>query len=232
MTDLNKVLIAVSTFNQADYFLPKCLQTIQKQTYKDFICVVGDDRSTDNTKEVVKSLNDNRFIYHLTPRKYTLNSYFYNWCANHYKNEYYITCDADNFFFPDHIEKLLGGFTKGDYVCVYGYANNAVYGDDKRTVVGQYFRGEPWNINRYIFGTSYNNFIDMSDILFKREYFIGCGGYMEGPGFQDYSIMVRLAIKYNNRIGYVPEVLTLYSILPDSQSRTRDADRLAHMNIF
>jgi len=223
------VLIAVSTFNQADFFLSNCLKSIQNQTYTDFICIVGDDHSTDNTKQVVENLKDNRFIYHLTPKKYVLNSYFYNWCAKEYDNEFFITCDGDNFLLPNHTERLIASI--GDNVCVYGYANNVVY-DDKRNIINQYFRGEPWEINRYIYGTSYYNFIDMSDILFRRKYFLECGGYIEGLKYQDYSIMTRLAIRNDNKIGYVPEVLTLYSVLPNSQSRTTDADLQSHINIF
>lgn len=233
----SQVLIAVSTFNQADYFLPKCLEYIKNQTYENFLCVIGDDHSTDNTKEIIQSLNDKRFIYHLTPRKYTLNSYFYNWVAKEYDNEYFITCDGDNLLLPKHTERLVGKMTEWAdfidiFVAVYGFAINSVYADDRRTILKQYLRGEPWDINRYIFNTSYNNFIDMSDILFRRKYFLGCGGYIEGIGYQDYSIMVRLAIKYNNRIGYIPEVLTAYSVLPSSQCRTTDADQQSHMNIF
>jgi glycosyltransferase involved in cell wall biosynthesis len=212
--------------------LPNCLKSIQNQTYKDFLCIVGDDRSTDNTKQVVDSLNDRRFVYHLTPEKYTLNSRFYNWCAEGNSYDYFITCDGDNVFFPDHVEKLMAKMVDSDYVVVYGFANNVVYDTDKRTVLKQYFRGEAWDINRYIFGTSYYNFIDMSDILFKRKEFVECGGYVTGLKYQDYSIMVRLAIKYDNRIGFVPEVLTLYSVLPDSQCRTKDADQISHMNIY
>jgi len=229
---MDKVLIAVSTFNQADFFLPKCLDAIKNQTYKNFICVVGDDHSTDNTKQVVKSLKDDRFVYHLTPRKYILNSYFYNWCAKNYDNEFFITCDGDNFLLENHTEKLVEKIKSDDFVAVYGFANNLVFAPDKRTITNQYFRGEPWEINRYIYGTSYYNFIDMSDILFRRKYFLDCGGYIEGLKYQDYSIMVRLAIMYKNRIGYVPEVLTYYSVLPDSQVRTKDADLESHKNIF
>jgi glycosyltransferase involved in cell wall biosynthesis len=227
---LNVVLIAVSTYNQAEFFLPTCLKAIQEQTYEDFLCIVGDDQSTDNTKEVVESLNDDRFVYHLTPKKYVLNSYFYNWVAENYDNQYLITCDGDNFLLPTHVEKLVENI--GNNVAVYGYANNLVFADDKRTVTSQYFRGEPWELNRYIYYTSYYNFIDMSDILFDRKAFIECGGYIPGLKYQDYSIMVRLAIMFKNRIGFVPEVLTYYSVLPDSQCRTTDADEESHKNIY
>jgi len=226
-----RVLITVSTFNQADYFLPLCLESIKAQTYKNFICIVGDDRSTDNTEEVVRKFGK-KFIYHRTPRKYVLNSYFYNWCAKNYRNEFFATIDGDNIYLPDHTEKLLEKMHSGDYVAVYGWANNIVYGDDNRTIKQKYFRGEPWEINRYVYGTSYYNFIDMSDILFRRKYFLGAGGYVEGLGYQDYSIMVRLAIKYNNRIGYVPQVLSLYAKREGAQSVTRDADENAHCRVF
>jgi hypothetical protein len=123
-------------------------------------------------------------------------------------------------------------------VAVYGFAVNVVYGIDKRTIIQQYYRGEPWDINRYIFSTAYYNYIDMSDIMFDRKVFLECGGYLTGedwtksPLYQDYSIMVRLAIKYNNRIGFVPEILTFYAKLFDSQSISVDNDLESHMRIF
>jgi glycosyltransferase involved in cell wall biosynthesis len=235
-----KIVVAVSTYNQADFLLPLCLESIQNQTFKDFVCIVGDDHSTDNTKEVVERFakKDKRFVYHLTLKKYVLNSYFYNWVAQNYNCEYLATCDGDNFFLPRHLQVLYNKFSQGDYIAVYAWANNLVWKDDRRTKDYQYFRGQPWDLNSYIYNTSYCNFIDMSDILFKRKYYLKAGGYLttpdskDCPSYQDYSIMIRLAIKFDNKIGYCPEVLTFYSVFEDSQCRTRDATLERHKNIF
>ena len=228
------VLIAVSTYNQAEFFLPACLEYIKAHDYGDFFCVVGYDHSTDNTAHVVKKFaKDSRFLYHLTPVKYGRNSNFYNWAAKTYTDfDYFITCDGDNFLLENHTSLLMDKMLSGDYVAVYGLARNVVYADDNKTVIRQYTRGFDWDINRFVYGTSYNNWIDMSDILFKREKFIEAGGYLEDRGFQDYSIMLRLAIKFDNKIACVPEIITHYSVRESSQARTDDDSQQAHMEIL
>ncbi|WGK63799.1 glycosyltransferase family 2 protein [Croceiramulus getboli] len=48
------------------------LRSIQNQTYADFQCLITDDRSTDNTKEIVERFckTDERFKYRLKPKSY------------------------------------------------------------------------------------------------------------------------------------------------------------------
>lgn len=230
----SKLLIAVSTFNQADFFLPRCLGCIQSQEFEDYVCIVGDDQSEDNTEQVVNDMKDERFVYYRTPSKYFYNSIFYNEAARIGKEAgaiYFKTCDGDNFLLDDHLQKHMDYMASADFEVIYSYARNCIW-DDNHTIVDQYGRGMPWNLNSYIYGTSYNNFIDMSDITFKINSFINCGGYIEGIGFQDYSIMVRLALMYDNRVGFIPEFLTQYNRLPGGMATTRDASLESHMNIF
>lgn len=55
--------ILTTTFNCSQY-IEQCLNSLRSQNFKDFVCYITDDLSTDNTKEIIKRIisNDNRFI--------------------------------------------------------------------------------------------------------------------------------------------------------------------------
>lgn len=225
-----RVAIFVATYNQADTFLPKCLEYIKNQTYKNFICVVGDDHSKDKTYKVVEDLNDRRFVYHYNEKKYGQGLGFYNWAVRKYTNRYFCICDGDNYLYPESVEKRLREISKG-YSAVYGYGVNVDYSNMDNPVI-MYTRERKWDINDYIYGSSYNNYIDGSDIMFRRSSFIKAGGFYEGKEYQDYSVMVRIAITSNNNISYVPQVLAQHNNHSKCVSYSSANTHKAHINIF
>ena len=66
-----KVTIILATFNRA-HFILETLDSIQNQTYKNWECIIVDDYSADNTKEVIEAFikKDNRFFYYLKTANY------------------------------------------------------------------------------------------------------------------------------------------------------------------
>lgn len=62
--NLPLVSIVIGTFNQAEY-LPYTLDSIKNQTYQNWECIIVDDGSVDNTKEVLQQYvaKDSRFKY-------------------------------------------------------------------------------------------------------------------------------------------------------------------------
>lgn len=65
------ISIIIATYNRA-HFILEMLQSVQKQSYVDFECLIIDDGSTDNTCEIVSDFikNDLRFSYQKRPNTY------------------------------------------------------------------------------------------------------------------------------------------------------------------
>lgn len=56
------ISVIITTYNREN-LLPRALESVLMQTYKNYEIVIIDDGSTDNTKEVLKSFNDKRINY-------------------------------------------------------------------------------------------------------------------------------------------------------------------------
>src|SRR5690606_22147214 len=67
-----KVTILLATYNRS-HLIGETLYSIQNQTYKNWECIIVDDYSIDNTKEVIEEFikQDNRFIYFLKTKQYS-----------------------------------------------------------------------------------------------------------------------------------------------------------------
>ena len=56
------VSIIIPTYNRCQ-MVGRAINSVIQQTYTNFECIVVDDASTDDTKQVVTSINDSRIIY-------------------------------------------------------------------------------------------------------------------------------------------------------------------------
>ncbi len=64
MNKIPTVSVIITTYNRAD-LLPRAINSVLNQTYKDFELIIVDDGSTDNTKEIVEDFQqkDSRIVY-------------------------------------------------------------------------------------------------------------------------------------------------------------------------
>lgn len=100
------ITIIVATYNRA-HFILEMLQSIQKQSYVDFECLIIDDGSTDNTSNVVTDFikNDKRFSYQIRPNTYKkglpgVRNFGLDIC----KGDYIIFFDDDDIIHPDNLK--------------------------------------------------------------------------------------------------------------------------------
>lgn len=95
-------------YNRAD-LLPRCFESMKRQTRKDFIWMVIDDGSTDNTRQVVEAWQsqplDFAIEYHYKENGGLHTAY--NEAIAHIKTELCVCIDSDDFMPDDAVEKIL-----------------------------------------------------------------------------------------------------------------------------
>jgi glycosyltransferase involved in cell wall biosynthesis len=107
MSDQNDIFfsVVVPTYNRAD-LITKTLQSLLNQQYTNYEIIVVDDGSTDNTEEVVKSLDNQRIIY--VKKNNAERAAARNYGAAMAKGEYINFFDSDDLAYPNHISEAIG----------------------------------------------------------------------------------------------------------------------------
>ena len=109
-------LIAISTYKEEQNIF-RLIKRIREQ-FKDISILIINDKSEDNTKNLIKKLNDKNLIYLERPKKLGLGtahklSIFY---AIKYKFKFLITMDADFSHDPSYLKNLMSLSDENNFV--------------------------------------------------------------------------------------------------------------------
>ena len=104
------VSVIINCFN-GEQFINKCLQSVINQTHKNLEIIIWNNKSTDNSLEVVRRINDNR-IKIFNSDVHTNISIARNRALNNSKGEYICFLDVDDFWDTNKINKQLKSFEK------------------------------------------------------------------------------------------------------------------------
>lgn len=203
----------MSTYNRAKKYLPKAIESVLNQTFKDFEFIIVDDGSTDRTSKVVASYKDSRIKYYRI-KHFGCDTRPKNIGTKRSNGKYLAYLDDDCQFRPDHLQALLREIEKEEnegVVMVYG-DRWVTFEDGKRKgQIGVYGDFDQAELMR-------RNFIDTSDVLVKREAIFKVGGWNENiKKFIDWNLWVRMA-KYGYYFKRVPIILTDYLVHKDMKS--------------
>lgn len=107
-----KVSVIIPTYNRAD-LLPRAINSVLNQTFKDFELIVVDDGSTDNTKELISDFQkkDNRIQY-IWQENSGAPAKPKNTGIKNSKGEFLAFLDSDDEWLPEKLEKQLKLFEK------------------------------------------------------------------------------------------------------------------------
>ena len=100
-----RVTIFVPTYNRARW-LPEAIESALAQTYEDFVLVVSDNGSTDETPEVVGRFDDPRLVYVRQERHLGLNEHF-NHCYGAAETDYMFLIPDDDVMQPDVLAQTI-----------------------------------------------------------------------------------------------------------------------------
>jgi teichuronic acid biosynthesis glycosyltransferase TuaG len=116
--ELNTPLVSaiVTTYNRAN-LIGETINSILKQSFKNFELLIVDDGSTDNTGDVINSFQDKRIVY-IKSDNWGGPARPRNIGIKRAKGEYIAFCDDDDLWVKDKLEKQLNIFKTYDVVGV------------------------------------------------------------------------------------------------------------------
>ncbi len=183
------VSIVVPCYNQAHY-LKESLQSVLDQTFSDWECIIVNDGSPDNTKEVSKTWvkKDSRFTY-LEKQNGGLSS-ARNAGIQIAKGEFILPLDADDILHPDYLQKAVPLLKENKHLGIVSCFSNFFYQNTSNVVFQLKPIGSTWEDLLFV-----NQLIATS--LFKRECWEQVGGYDERmkKGFEDWDFWLSVTKK-------------------------------------
>lgn len=101
------ISIIIPVYNAAPY-LKDCLDSILRQTYKDWTCVLVNDGSTDNSQQIIDeySSKENRLKSYIKVNEKSA-AKAREYALNHIDSDWIVCVDADDTIAPDCLEKLV-----------------------------------------------------------------------------------------------------------------------------
>ena len=113
--------IIIPSYNRA-HSIRKAIESVFNQTFKDIEIIIIDDASTDNTKEVILEMNDQRIIYHRNEiNQERCNSR--NKGIELAKGEYICFLDSDDYHLPNHLQTIYEVIEKNNFKKAFYFVN-------------------------------------------------------------------------------------------------------------
>ena len=100
--------IIIATYNRSA-LLHETIDSILNQTYKEFEIIVVSDGSTDDTKERIEAIDDDRINFIQLDRNYGFPAVARNVGIINSNFPYIAFCDDDDLWLPDKLMKQLLG---------------------------------------------------------------------------------------------------------------------------
>lgn len=184
-----KVSIVVPCYNQA-HFLEECLLSVLKQSYDNWECIIVNDGSPDNTKEVAEQFTkkDKRFIHHYQENGGLASAR--NAGIKAAKGKYILPLDSDNKIRPDYVSESIK-IMENDSAVDIVYSNRQKFGKQNYLVhVADFYFPEICT----------GNYIDAC-ACYRKSIWEKLYGYDENMpimGYEDWDFWLRSAI--NNAV--------------------------------
>lgn len=204
------VSVIIPSYNR-EKTIKRAVESVLNQTYSDLEVIVVDDCSTDNTLEVLKSIDDSRL------KTYKLDKNSGACVARNYgiekaKGEYVAFHDSDDEWFADKLEKQLKAFADKSVDLVFCPFNKV--GDNETKIHPVLPEGK---VSRStLLGRSC---VSTQTLIGKKVCFENIKFDPLMPRLQDYDIVIRLSEKYS--IYFVNEPLVNMYVQGDSISKNK-----------
>jgi len=219
---MSKISIIIPTFNRRDY-IPIALDSVLKQTYKDYEIIIIDDGSNDDTKEVLKSYQGNiRYFYQDNSGIPTTR----NKGIREARGEYIAFLDSDDYWLPEKLERQIECFSKNPHYGMVATRCSSIRPDGRLRE-----KNRPGKSGWVLIDLFKANFIRTSSAMIKKECFDKVEMFDESlPECEEYDLWLRIARKYP--VGFINDPLTVYTDNPEGVSTDSLVGRLLRLKVL
>lgn len=219
------VSIIVPTYNHAP-MLKEALRSVQAQTLTDWEAVVINNHSTDDTVDVVNSLNDPR-IRLFNFRNHGIIAASRNEGIRQARADLIAFLDSDDLWYPEKLERSVAAIANGAELSCHG----EIWRQDDRIVASmQYGPLERADYRTLLFE---GNCLSTSAVVVRKDRLLEAGCFSEAPDMvtaEDYELWLKLA---RNGVSFAfPEtMLGEYRIHPGNASKATLRNMLAELAV-
>lgn len=204
-----KVSVLLSNYN-GEKFVAEAIESILKQTYRDFELIVIDDGSKDGSVAIIQQLvaKDPRIVFIQNEENLSL-PVALNIGLQRARGEYVVRMDSDDVASPQRIETLVAFMENPQHENIAVCGSYCELIDESGKVIGiKKFPRQDKDIRSALW---YRNPIQHSTAIIRKRCLDDLGGYnVTFPQSQDYELWFRIGQKY--QLHNLEEVLMRYRV--------------------
>lgn len=197
-----KVSVIIPTHNRPQ-LIGRAINSVLVQTFKDFEILVVDDASTDNTRQVVKQIKDERIIL-ISHQENKGGSAARNTGIKMARGEYIAFLDDDDEWIPTKLEKQMRFFERcrRNVGLIYSWAKIIDEGKDL------FVKAQPKVRGKFLREILNRSFLPSPTVMVKKLCFCSIGLFDENfTSCQDREMWTRIATRY--QVEVLPEYLAM-----------------------
>lgn len=200
--------VIIPTYNRA-HTLPKCIDSLLSQSYKNWEAIIVDNFSTDDTDQVISKYNDSRLVY-IKNANHGIIANSRNVGISKAKGDWLCFLDSDDYWLPSKLSSVM------DYVIEYDWIYHD-YKCDIRSFFPNRFvtRGISFKKNPLDTFLKNGNIMATSSVCLSRK-ILGDNRFPEISelvGVEDYLLWLSICEQNPSvKIKHVPKVLSMYGV--------------------
>lgn len=178
MSEISLFSIVIPLYNKEKDIL-HTLNSLSLQTFTNYEVIIVDDGSTDQSLEIVQNLNDPRITVYSKPNEGVAPTR--NFGVNKSNGEYVVFLDADDYWYPFHLEdinELIKSFPQGNW---FATAYEKKFNKKLITTLNSPImnKGENWKgiVSNYFENCFADCLAWTSAVCFKKSFFKELGGF-------------------------------------------------------
>ncbi len=239
------VSVIIPNYNHARY-LPQRIESVLNQTYTDFEVLILDDRSPDNSLEIIQqyALKDSRISVHVNEKNSGSTFAQWNKGVELAKGKYVWIAESDDYCEPTMLERLVNLMEANDRLGI-AFAQSAIVDEDGKLINSfnenykYIFKSDRWEHNFEVNGKEevanyliFSNTIpNASGALFRKSVYHQAGGAETGWRLNgDWFFYVKMLLISD--LAFVADHLNYFRMHQNTQRHKANEDHVVYDEII